>query len=42
MHILYGGFRSEPACRQAGMNILFPNINHSGQKDSSFEVRHKA
>ncbi|MFA7290549.1 MAG: hypothetical protein WC055_16875, partial [Melioribacteraceae bacterium] len=24
------------------MNILVPNINHRGQKDLSFEVRHKA
>ncbi len=24
------------------MNILVPNINPCGQKDSSFEVRHKA
>jgi hypothetical protein len=24
------------------MSILVPNINHRGQKDSSFEVRHKA
>jgi len=35
MHILYGGF---------GLNmiILVSNINQCGQKDSSFEVRHKA
>ncbi len=24
------------------MSILVPNINHSGQKDLSFNVRHKA
>jgi hypothetical protein len=24
------------------MNILVTNINHRGQKDLSFEVRHKA
>jgi len=24
------------------MNILVTNTNHSGQKDLSFEVRHKA
>ena len=24
------------------MNILVPNINYRGQKDLSFEVRHKA
>jgi len=24
------------------MNILISNINHRGQKDFSFEVRHKA
>ena len=24
------------------MSILVPNINHRGQKDLSFEVRHKA
>jgi len=24
------------------MNILVSNINHCGQKDFSFEVRHKA
>jgi len=24
------------------MNTLVPNINRSGQKDSSFEFRHKA
>jgi len=24
------------------MNILVPNINHRGQKDLSFKVRHKA
>jgi len=24
------------------MNILVPNINHGGQKDLSFKVRHKA
>jgi len=24
------------------MNILISNINHRGQKDLSFEVRHKA
>jgi hypothetical protein len=24
------------------MNILVPNINRSGQKEFSFEVRHKA
>ncbi|MFA7290426.1 MAG: RDD family protein, partial [Melioribacteraceae bacterium] len=33
--ILYGGV-------SLIMNILVPNINHCGQKDFSFEVRHKA